>query len=93
MPTRPRNRIKPNIMHNHAQHGQSAFNPNAGIKLNEAAGGACVVVAYTIDGCRGGGAYITVGCGGGGSGETCIFVHITNTNNKTTYNIHISSWN
>jgi hypothetical protein len=49
MPIRPSNKRKAKVISNHAQHGQSAFNPNARTKSNEARDAASVVV-YTTGG-------------------------------------------
>ena len=44
----------PRTMHIHDQHGQSAFSPRAGIRLNELVGAGfgmvVVVVVYTVGG-------------------------------------------
>ena len=44
MPSRASNRTIPKTIKIHAQHGQSAFNPKARIRLNEPGDGASVVV-------------------------------------------------
>jgi hypothetical protein len=44
MPIRARSRTIPKTIKIHAQHGQSAFNPNARIRLNEAGDGPSLVV-------------------------------------------------
>ena len=62
MAIRPSRRAKPKIIHSHAQHGQSAFNPNAGIKSNLPTGIALVAVVVVQTICGG---------SGGGSGDTC----------------------
>jgi hypothetical protein len=44
MAIRPRRRRIPKTINIHAQHGQSAFNPKARIRLNEPEDGSFVVV-------------------------------------------------
>jgi hypothetical protein len=48
MAIRPRRRRIPKTINIHAQHGQSAFNPKARIRLNEPEGGAFVVVVVVV---------------------------------------------
>ena len=48
MPMIPNNMTKPKTMHIHDQHGQSAFNPKARIRLNEVEGGRSVVGTYLV---------------------------------------------